>query len=427
MPVVDVRRLLAVSALLLALTSSIGCRVVTPAGMPALDVVTEPPPALAENDWPVRRLDAPPMDVHGRSLVPLLDMFIDHGRVGRGTLLEWPEETLVDMGLPDGERHLLFVTDRLGVPSGGRGTLIFYNKDLEFELAAHQNVTFIVVFDPEDGRERRGLAIYLSGVAGVSDPERKLLRRLTSRGWRVMAVTPSSDLFMPAGYALGLDNEAIDRTAQSIAASIDNHLAERVYAVQAGLEHLAAEDGDETIHRDEPMVLIGASAGAIALPAIAAGLPRRPDAAVLIAGGAPFFRIIRESPVARDQFVFLRLDRGAAPMSIGGKNHYPTRALTEAEWAELEERALRHSRLDPHRLAPLLRDVPVLQLHARFDAIVPSETGDVLYERLGRPERWTYAAGHIGLFFMLHFEAGRIVRWIEARLTWTDGDITQMP
>src|SRR5690606_32911175 len=96
-----------------------------------------------------------------------------------------------------------------------------------------------------------------------------------------------------------------DRAGAFMAGVIDNHLAERVYAAQAGLELLRAERPDEP---PRPLVLIGASAGAIALPALAASLDEPPDAAVLIGGGAPFIRVLIGSPLAKRQLAFVRFD-----------------------------------------------------------------------------------------------------------------------
>jgi hypothetical protein len=74
---------------------------------------------------------------------------------------------------------------------------------------------------------------------------------------------------------------------------------------------------------------------------------------------------------------------------------------------------LESCRLDPYHWAPGMTDMTVVQLHAMFDAIVPASSGRLLYERLGRPERWQYPAGHVGLLFMLHWHAGAIADWID--------------
>ena len=55
----------------------------------------------------------------------------------------------------------------------------------------------------------------------------------------------------------------------------------------------------------------------------------------------------------------------------------------------------------------------MLLLHAAFDRIVPASTGDELYRRSGRPERWTYPLGHLGLFWWLPTQASRITAWVD--------------
>ena len=74
------------------------------------------------------------------------------------------------------------------------------------------------------------------------------------------------------------------------------------------------------------------------------------------------------------------------------------------------------SRMDPLGAAWALRDVPVFLVHATMDDIVPSRTGDALWETLGRPPRLSLATGHILMFSMLPgstFE--KIAQWIEEK------------
>ena len=75
--------------------------------------------------------------------------------------------------------------------------------------------------------------------------------------------------------------------------------------------------------------------------------------------------------------------------------------------ARFVEPVLRESQLDPYHTAGAIRELPVLMLHARYDQIVPASAGELLYQRLGQPERWSFASGHLGLFMLLPFKAGR--------------------
>ena len=64
--------------------------------------------------------------------------------------------------------------------------------------------------------------------------------------------------------------------------------------------------------------------------------------------------------------------------------------------------------------APLLARTPVLQVHAKGDETVPARTGEVLYERLGRPDRYDFIADHYKMFYFMAGEAGwgRLIRWL---------------
>ena len=60
-------------------------------------------------------------------------------------------------------------------------------------------------------------------------------------------------------------------------------------------------------------------------------------------------------------------------------------------------------------------------LSGELARIVPAHTGDLLYNALGRPERWRYPAGHIALFLGLPLQANRVIDWIEAVVARTPG------
>ena len=45
---------------------------------------------------------------------------------------------------------------------------------------------------------------------------------------------------------------------------------------------------------------------------------------------------------------------------------------------------------------------------------MPAASGRLLYERLGRPERWSYPLGHYGLFALLPSQSKKIADWVEA-------------
>jgi fermentation-respiration switch protein FrsA (DUF1100 family) len=86
------------------------------------------------------------------------------------------------------------------------------------------------------------------------------------------------------------------------------------------------------------------------------------------------------------------------------------------------ERYLESSKLDAYHTAQTMRDLPVLVLHANNDKAVPSSTGDLLYQQLGQPERWTYPFGHELIFAGLPTQIPRIEKWVSEQLSASDTD-----
>jgi hypothetical protein len=54
----------------------------------------------------------------------------------------------------------------------------------------------------------------------------------------------------------------------------------------------------------------------------------------------------------------------------------------------------------------------MLMIHGDHDGAVPSAQGDLLWEQLGKPERWVQTAGHEEVFFKLTSELDGIMAWI---------------
>ncbi len=208
----------------------------------------------------------------------------------------------------------------------------------------------------------------------------------------------------PSGFepASGSD-EDVDDAARRIAAAVDEVLAENAYAAEAALEYLDRRRPDLA---GLPVAVIGFSAGALAAPTAAARLGERVSGVVLIGGGADIFRISQRNSLTR------------GGIELRGENGPLDRRVIE----RIGERYLGHSRLDPYHTAPMLRGVPVLVVHAMFDGIVPAETGEVLYQRLGRPDRLTFLGGHGGLFYLLEGQAERIGGWLKANVAGVGAD-----
>jgi predicted esterase len=186
--------------------------------------------------------------------------------------------------------------------------------------------------------------------------------------------------------------------ARTIATAFDNTLAENAYAAEAALRYLASHRPDVPLR---PLVVVGFSAGAIATPAVVARLDARKegpvDAAVLIGGGANALDIALRS----------ELVKRSVPVVWDGKE-MPREALLV-----LRDSYLEASRLDPYHTAQLLRGRPVLQAHGRADTWVPASSGELLYERLGRPDQLVMSGGHELLFYFLPDKAEFIADWVD--------------
>jgi hypothetical protein len=92
----------------------------------------------------------------------------------------------------------------------------------------------------------------------------------------------------------------------------------------------------------------------------------------------------------------------------------------------LEAEYLEHSVLDPYHTAPMLSDIPVLVIDAGMDTWVPSALGEVLFQRLGRPDRLHMAlGGHGMLFYFLPDRARWIADWVERSTSRPHGDNTR--
>lgn len=216
-----------------------------------------------------------------------------------------------------------------------------------------------------------------------SHPKRREWERLTVR---------ANDLAAGDFRVCG-EVEAIAAAAQ-IAAGIDEALAGNAYAAEAIVHYV--KTAREDLH-ELPIAMIGFSAGALTTPTAAARVKESLCAVVIIGGGANLFMLSQES-VFTDGGVRLRCGEGK-----------PARGLVELMSAEY----LRASRLDPYWTAPVISDLPLLQVHATRDDWVPAKGGELLWERLGRPDRLTMSGGHEQLFYFLPGRAALIADWVE--------------
>ncbi|MEO1512649.1 MAG: hypothetical protein AAFU70_11290, partial [Planctomycetota bacterium] len=155
----------------------------------------------------------------------------------------------------------------------------------------------------------------------------------------------------------------------------------------------------------------GSELGAGADGGLGAGLGEF-DAAVLIGGGAGNLSIAARSSYA--PFVDGVIFRW---MGEDGELSRPGPVVERLERLYLE-----HSTLDAYHTASALEGVPTLMIHASGDTAVPADSGDLLWERLGRPERWVSPLGHAVLFLTINLRTGGILDWIDETLEAENGE-----
>jgi len=266
--------------------------------------------------------------------------------------------------------------------------------------------TWFAQYRPDEGAEARGTILFLPGLFGVPGfVNDAIVRTMRREGWTVVRMLAPPSRFTEREVITVAHPTGISEAAELAADRLDHRLAETAYAAEAALRRARTTDPDLS---GKPVVLYASSGSALAAPAVAARLDGNLDASVIVAGGAGLISIVSGSSYAGwvDGLQFEWKGFGGRPDEIYA--------------FLLEQRYLRLSALDPYNRADALDDVPTLLIHAAGDRAVPAERGELLWQRLGRPERWTDPVGHGLLFLTLHFKTGRILRWIDEALR-TDG------
>jgi fermentation-respiration switch protein FrsA (DUF1100 family) len=245
-------------------------------------------------------------------------------------------------------------------------------------------------------RPWRGLAVHLSSLGGL-EYEQPIADELLEKGWAVLRVAPSTARQREEPLEIDANSDMKDE-AEELAELVDNRVAEIAYAVEAGILFLRQTYPEAATC---PVAILGYSAGALAAPAVATRLSERVDAVVLVGGGANLLDISQRSTFTNGGIELRWRNDRKPPEAV----------------ERLNKQYLETARLDPYALAPGLEGTPVLMLHAIFDDIVPAASGELLYERLGRPERVSYLLGHKGLFWWLPSQAGWVADWVDRTAT----------
>ena len=244
----------------------------------------------------------------------------------------------------------------------------------------------------EPDREPRGLVLGVVGASAALGPQ-ELWEEFLERGYAVLKTGMPLLVREPLTVHV-LGDQDLDPAARKIAAAVDDRLAEKAYAVEAILEYLSARRPDIPLR---PLVLAGFGIGAAAVPVVAARLGRRIDATVLVGGGANLLEISLTGE---------GLESGIELISPAGD-------LGPEAFQWLSDLYLAESHLDPFHTSRFLGRSPVLLLQARFDEVVPSWTGELLFQRLGRPDRLRTFGDHDDILGRAASDAVWIGDWVD--------------
>ena len=288
----------------------------------------------------------------------------------------------INEGGPDGKDHFAFYSAVQGD---------------EPEIAEVQRTWF--TYDEPEAVQPIGLAVLMPGIfATPRDVSDRAERGLLMRGWAVLRMlSPPSRMTEHTEYTINsLDPVPV---VKQIAADLDSRSAEAAFAVQAAAEFVLGQD---SVLVDKPRVIIGMSGTAIALPTIVAYEPEAYDAAVFIGGGADSFRIAIESSY-RDWIDSIQISTTNNSVDGSQSNDF-----------NLQDEYFELSRLDGVHTAQSMSHIPILMIHGSSDTAVPASTGDLLWEKLGKPERWVMPVGHELLFAAIPLRMVAILDWLEA-------------
>ncbi|MFG0258901.1 MAG: alpha/beta hydrolase family protein [Phycisphaerales bacterium JB041] len=255
--------------------------------------------------------------------------------------------------------------------------------------------------DDADTAEGRGVVVLLPGMFGTPEPViDSVVGQLRGRGWHVVRMLTHSSRFTQRAEYVLVPGGDIGGVAAEIAGVLGDRAAECAMAVEAACGYFAKASPGLPVDR---RVALGMSGGGMILPTVVAREREAYKAAVFIGAGCDFAAIAMDSNYA-DWIDAVRVTWESEPAAEDRA------AFTEAYRAA--------ATLDSYHTAPAMRDIPALMLHGMGDRAVPAATGDLLWRRLGEPERWTVPAGHEVLFLAyLPSRAADVLDWIEGAVT----------
>ncbi|QKK07337.1 MAG: prolyl oligopeptidase family serine peptidase [Planctomycetota bacterium] len=274
--------------------------------------------------------------------------------------------------------------------------------------------TAFVLYNPsdpagEDSDAERpdGLVVLLPGMFGTPEPViDSVVGQLRGRGWHVLRMLTHSSRFTQRAEFVVVPGGEVETVAAQVAGVLGDRAAECAFAVEAACGFFAKSSPGLPVQR---RVALGMSGGGMILPTVVAREHDAYKAAVFVGAGCDFAAIAMDSNYT-DWIDAVRVTWQEEPTANDRA------AFTEAYLAAAE--------LDSYHTALAMTDIPTLMLHGMADRAVPAATGDLLWNRLGEPERWTVPAGHEVLFLAyLPSRAADMLDWIEQAVVPTPAPI----
>lgn len=242
----------------------------------------------------------------------------------------------------------------------------------------------------------RGVVLLMPGL--FSTPEgilQSLSRALRTDGWCVLRMLAQPSRFTEK-LRITVDADAdIESTAADVAREFDERGAECAYAARGAFEKLESLRPEL---KQLPRMAIGFSAGAMTLPTVVSLEPGRYAGSVIVGGGCDFL-LMNERSNYRSLIDAVQVHWASPP--------------TPERRGQLFDAYLRHATLDSYHTAGAMRGRPALCIQGTIDFAVPSPLGDLLWERLGKPDRRLEEAGHELLFMQLPARYPDILTWLD--------------
>jgi len=247
--------------------------------------------------------------------------------------------------------------------------------------------TMFYYLKPSSNTAERGVALIMPGLLGTPEgPMGKLTTLLRAQGWGVLRMLAQPATFVePASFELDV-GQPPEAQLQGIITLAGERTAECAYSVEAAFGYLETKFPQ---YASLPRVAVGFSGGALTLPTVISREPARYARAVLIGGGANFFLMTLETNYKNVTNVNYHWKSNQADAPAPGDL---------ARWSQAY---LSKSPLDSYFTAAVMKDKPTLVIMGEADYAVPSPLGDLLWERMGKPERIVVPDGSHELLFVV--------------------------